>query len=384
MINMDFPYVIHYFLLLLLAYMYWKHPDAKYVRWAFLIEFVFIAFRAPVVGADTWNYVRYLDGERNFYNADSRELETGFLIYRQVLVTLQGSRFVYMLINSFLTCYPIYLLMKKYSLNVPLSLAMASIFDLYVSYFCALRQLLGLAILVLCILYVLKNGKYRWVIYCLGTILGWTFHVTIVIYSVLFVCAYFLRKINRKIALICIIGSAIIGIVLQSFDVGQIFDFYLSMNLSMTERIQLYLEKEETNVLTSIFQNLRPSIIAVLIFVLIDKNKVNHWFSVIYLMGVVIGNLFISVSMIHRITIGFIVFGPIVFSWIFSSQYYSMAEYRKKVNIILLLFFLYFSQAYVKNNLISNIDLTNSGRMHPYQFIWENYSQHPSIKYWGD
>lgn len=381
---MDFPYVIHYFLLLLLAYMYWKHPDAKYVRWAFLIEFVFIAFRAPVVGADTWNYVRYLDGERNFYNADSRELETGFLIYRQVLVTLQGSRFVYMLINSFLTCYPIYLLMKKYSLNVPLSLAMASIFDLYVSYFCALRQLLGLAILVLCILYVLKNGKYRWVIYCLGTILGWTFHVTIVIYSVLFVCAYFLRKINRKIALICIIGSAIIGIVLQSFDVGQIFDFYLSMNLSMTERIQLYLEKEETNVLTSIFQNLRPSIIAVLIFVLIDKNKVNHWFSVIYLIGVVIGNLFISVSMIHRITIGFIVFGPIVFSWIFSSQYYSMAEYRKKVNIILLLFFLYFSQAYVKNNLISNIDLTNSGRMHPYQFIWENYSQHPSIKYWGD
>ena len=381
---MDFPYVIHYFLLLLLAYMYWKRPDAIYVRWAFLIEFVFIAFRAPVVGADTWNYVRYLDGERNFYNADSRELETGFLIYRQVLVTLQGSRFVYMLINSFLTCYPIYLLMKKYSLNVPLSLAMASIFDLYVSYFCALRQLLGLAILVLCILYVLKNGKYRWVIYCLGTILGWTFHVTIVIYSVLFVCAYFLRKINRKIALICIIGSAIIGIVLQSFDVGQIFDFYLSMNLSMTERIQLYLEKEETNVLTSIFQNLRPSIIAVLIFVLIDKNKVNHWFSVIYLMGVVIGNLFISVSMIHRITIGFIVFGPIVFSWIFSSQYYSMAEYRKKVNIILLLFFLYFSQAYVKNNLISNIDLTNSGRMHPYQFIWENYSQHPSIKYWGD
>lgn len=381
---MDFPYVIHYFLLLLLAYMYWKHPDAKYVRWAFLIEFVFIAFRAPVVGADTWNYVRYLDGERNFYNADSRELETGFLIYRQVLVTLQGSRFVYMLINSFLTCYPIYLLMKKYSLNVPLSLAMASIFDLYVSYFCALRQLLGLAILVLCILYVLKNGKYRWVIYCLGTFLGWTFHVTIVIYSVLFVCAYFLKKINRKIALICIIGSAIIGIVLQSFDVGQIFDFYLSMNLSMTERIQLYLEKEETNVLTSIFQNLRPSVIAVLIFVLIDKNKVNHWFSVIYLLGVVIGNLFISVPMIHRITIGFIVFGPIVFSWIFSSKYYSMAEYRKKVNIILLLFFLYFSQAYIKNNLISNIDLTNSGRMHPYQFIWENYSQHPSIKYWGD
>ena len=80
---MDYPYILNYFILLILAYLYWKKPDPKLVKWAFFLEFVFIAFRAPVVGADTWNYVRYLDGERNFYNYDPRPLEAGFVIYRQ-------------------------------------------------------------------------------------------------------------------------------------------------------------------------------------------------------------------------------------------------------------------------------------------------------------
>lgn len=109
---MDYPYILNYFILLILAYLYWKKPDPKLVKWAFFLEFVFIAFRAPVVGADTWNYVRYLDGERNFYNYDPRPLEAGFVIYRQVLLALHPNRFVVMLVNSFLSCYPLYLIIK--------------------------------------------------------------------------------------------------------------------------------------------------------------------------------------------------------------------------------------------------------------------------------
>lgn len=110
---MDSFYVINYLIMLLLAYLYWKSSNKKYVRLAFILQFIFIAFRAPVVGADTWDYIRYLDGERNFYNNDSRELEIGFQIYRQILVSLHGNRFVYMVINTLLSCYPVYLLNKK-------------------------------------------------------------------------------------------------------------------------------------------------------------------------------------------------------------------------------------------------------------------------------
>ena len=50
---MDSFYVINYLIMLLLAYLYWKSSNKKYIRLAFILQFVFIAFLAPVVGADT-------------------------------------------------------------------------------------------------------------------------------------------------------------------------------------------------------------------------------------------------------------------------------------------------------------------------------------------
>lgn len=378
---MDLPYIINFFTMLLLAYLYWKKPDSKYVKWAFALQFIFIAFRAPVVGADTWDYIRYLTGERSFYNADSRELESGFLLYRNLLVQLHGSRFVYMLINSFLACYPLYLLIKRYSSNIPLTMAMLSIFNIYTTYFCALRQILGLAILFLCVLYVLDDRKYKWVVFLAGTALGYTFHTSIILYALIFIAAYFLKIRKRMILISCILGSAVIGVVLQSFNVMQAFDWFLSLNFDATERIQGYMENEDVNEVAALFISLRPTIIAILIYSLMEKDKLDHWLANIYFMGVIIGNLFISVPMIHRITMGMMVFGPIVFTWVFSKNYYLNLRLRSMTNTVLVLFFLYFSQAYIKNNLNSNIDLLDSGRMHPYQFIWEDYSNHPSIIY---
>ena len=129
---------------------------------------------------------------------------------------------------------------------------------------------------------------------------------------------------------------------------------------------------------------LRPSVLAMTAFYFIDKEKETHWFTIIYFIGVVMGNLFISVPMVNRLIQGMTVFGIIVFTWIFNGKYVFDYKYRKMVNTICLFVFLYFSQSIVKNNLYSNIDLTASSRMHPYQFIWEDYSQHPSIKYYGN
>ena len=51
---MDYPYIILYIILLLLVYKYIKTKKQEYASTSLLIAFVFIAFRAPVVGADTW------------------------------------------------------------------------------------------------------------------------------------------------------------------------------------------------------------------------------------------------------------------------------------------------------------------------------------------
>ena len=379
---MDYPYILNYFILLILAYLYWKKPDPKLVKWAFFLEFVFIAFRAPVVGADTWNYVRYLDGERNFYNYDPRPLEAGFVIYRQVLLASHPNRFVVMLVNSFLSCYPLYLIIKRYSNNVPLTLAMLSIFNFYYVYFCGLRQILGFAILLMGLIYVLDEKKKKWLVFVICAALGYSFHTTIVVYAAIFLAAYFLRFKSRTILISSVVISAVFGIVLQSFNIMDAFNFFLSMNVEATERIEGYMQDNgDVDEITSIFMSLRPTIIAVFIYALMDKEKLNHWFSVIYALGIIIGNLFISVPMIGRLTGCFTIFGVVAFSWILGQKYLTSFRQRKITNLALVIFLLYFSQMYVKNNLNSAIDLTSSARAHPYQFIWEDYSNHPSIKY---
>ena len=304
------------------------------------------------------------------------------MIYRQVLLALHPNRFVVMLVNSFLSCYPLYLIIKRYSNNVPLTLAMLSIFNFYYVYFCGLRQILGFAILLMGLIYVLDEKKKKWLVFVLCAALGYSFHTTIVVYAAIFLAAYFLRFKSRTILISSVVISAVLGIVLQSFNIMDAFNFFLSMNVEATERIENYMQdNSDVNEITSIFMSLRPTIIAVFIYSLIDKDKINHWFSVIYALGIIIGNLFISVPMINRLTGCFVIFGVVAFSWILGNNYLSSFEQRRVTNLALVIFLLYFSQMYIKINLDSAIDFTSSARMHPYQFIWEDYSNHPSIKY---
>ena len=376
---MDYPYILNFLLMLFLAYQYWKKPDPMLCKVAFTLQFIFIACRAPVVGADTWNYVRYLDGERSFYNYDERDLEPLFVVYREVLVALNCNRFVVMVINSFLSCYPLYLIVKRFSNNVPLSLAMLSIFNFYYLYFCGLRQILAVAILIMSILYVYDNKKQKWVVFAASAAVAWLFHTSAAIYAFVFACSYFMR-VNRLLLIISVIASATIGIVLQSFNVFDAFNIFLDLNVGATERLEDYLTNEkEVNEIESVFLTLRPSMIALVILVFIDKDKVNHWFTKLYIIGVVISNLFISVPMIGRLTTAFVVFGSITFTWIMGPEYYAKYKTRQLVNKTLVIFFLYFGQMLVKNNLNSTIDLASESRMHPYYFIWEDYSKHPSI-----
>lgn len=376
---MDYPYVLNYVIMLFFAYQYWKYQDSKYVTVAFIFQFIFIAFRAPVVGADTWDYVRYLAGERNFYNYDYRDLEPGFIIYRETLVLLNCNRFMVMVINTFMSCYPLYLLIKRYSNNPPLSLAMLSILNFYSLYFCGLRQIIAIAILIMAMLYVVDNKKYKWIVFACLSFISWNFHTSAAIYAIIFLIVYII-VVNRIILIALVILSASVGIVLQTFNVFDAFNIYLDLNVGATERIEGYMENDKNvNEVESIILTLRPTIIAVLVLFLIDKEKINHWCVKLYIIGLILANLLVSIPMVNRLTGAFSIFGAIAFSWIFGNKYILFDKYRKFVNYLMVIFFLYFGQSLVKINLNSAIDFSSEGRMHPYYFIWEDYSNHPSI-----
>ena len=103
----DYPYIIFYFILLFLSYQYWVTGNQSVAKCSIVVAFVFFVLRAPVVGADTWNYVKYLTGERNFYNEDTRDLEIAFVVYREILSNLTSSRFLVMLITYSIAFYPL-------------------------------------------------------------------------------------------------------------------------------------------------------------------------------------------------------------------------------------------------------------------------------------
>lgn len=154
------------------------------------------------------------------------------------------------------------------------------------------------------------------------------------------------------------------------------------MGVSATERLDNYMESFEAKDYTvGILNALQPTILASLVVVYIDQKKLNHWFTSIYFFGIIIGNLLNSVPMIQRIIGPFSIFGIIVFSWIFVKDRKLSLQSNRIFKYVCVVCLLYFTQDYIKQNLYSRIDLKSPSRMHPYQYVWEDYSNHPSIKY---
>lgn len=377
---MDYPYVVLILILLFLAYKEWRYPSKSnlYFKIASLVVFIFVAFRAPVVGADTWNYYRFAIGVRNFYNSDDRELEPLYLLYNSFFRDYCRVGLLFMVINTVLIFSPLYYILKKYVDRKAFAVLAFFLFFDYSYYFVALRQLLALSIILWGVIYVIENRKRKWIVFVLLSILAWFMHTTAAVVAPLFIIAYFLPMNSRIGAIIAIGTTAVLGVILQSFKIFDTFNFLLSVNYSATERIAGYLESIELNELSTLNITLRQSIIAFLAFSLISEDKVNHWFSKIYLIGTCLHNLFISVPMVNRMILANMIFIIIVFSWSFD-LIEKNAKMKKVINVIMLVVILYFTRSFIINQV--DYDVQSAQRMHPYYFFFEDYHNHPSIKY---
>lgn len=378
---MDYPYILLLFILLALAFLEWKRPIAsnKYFSIASAVVFVFIAFRAPVVGADTWNYYRYAMGIRNFYNNDSRDLEPLYELYNSFFRNYCRVGILWMSINTIIIFSPLYYILKKYVKYKTFGvLSFFLFFGSYDYFFVALRQLLSLAIILWGVIYVLEDRKHKYIVYIGLSVAAWFMHTTASVVAPLFLIAYILPIKNRIIPIAAIVITALVGVVFQSFDILKAFNFFLTINFEGIDRVQGYLENNDLNDLSTLNITLRQSVIAIIAFLLIDKKKINHWFSKIYLFGIVLYNLFISVPMIGRMVIANLVFVIVVLSWIFENKkYQELKQYRSKVNILMVILLIYFSRSYIISNM--DYDLDSAQRMHPYYFFFQDYHDHPSI-----
>lgn len=377
---MDYPYIFLLLLLMIFAYKEWKHPNLsnQWFKYACWIVFIFVAFRAPVVGADTWNYYRYAIGIRNFYNADSRELEPLYQLYNDFFRNYCPIGIVFMSVNTILIFGPIRYILKRYCKYKTLGILTFFLIYDYSYFFVALRQLLSLSIILWGVIWVIENRKYKWTIFIALSVTAWFMHTSAAIVSFLFLISYFIPLKSRIIPIIAICASAIFGIILGKFNVLDVFSFLLSFDMNPIERLSSYLNSQELNENTPINIALRTSFVALFIFYFMNNERINHWYSKIYLIGVILYNLFCSAPMINRMVMSNLLFLIFVLPWVFEVKFQSIQKQRTFYFLSILLF-CYFTRSYIISN--TNYDVKSEQRMHPYYFFFEDYRSHPSIIY---
>lgn len=368
---MDYPYIILMAILLFLLYKNKKVQKTYYFNVAAVIVLLFYGLRHQYVGADTNAYVRFFTGEGSYYN-EMDDLEPLIYIYNGVLrpmIFKNGQ--LYLLVTSFLALYPLYLLIKQESYNKVLSVVLFFLFGCSLVYFIAMRQVLGAAVLFGGVYYFLKDYRYKWLVFVCSALVGSQFHSMTILVFVVFLLAYFIPLKSRVVAITAIGVSATVGIILESFDITYYFSLISSADLMPTERLGHYLSwslRDNESPLTVLLRN---SIVAAFVFYYMDDYRVNHWFSKIYLVSIVLFNLLNGVPMLFRINSSLAIFAIICFTWVKGNKYIGLVGTQRTVfKWFYIVFWLYYLRAYYVIN--TAYDATAANADHPYFFFFQH------------
>lgn len=373
--SIDIPYIVVVILLIYFAIKSHKYNSDIYFKYSAVITFVFMACRACVVGADTYNYTLGFMEKKDIYN----DVEPLYNVYTSILRVIWKSEFFFIAFNTLFSLSMIYILIKRYSFDKTLSVLLFFIFDVYQPYFVALRQILALSILLFGVYKLLE--KRNWKIYVVCAVVAYFMHNSTLINSILFFGLYYVKLNSRKCSIYLIVLSGLFGIVLSSFNIADILNFYLSMNTGLTtDRLDNFIQSDQLNDLSKTqgyIWLLRNVWVGLFIYGFMDKDKLNHWFSKIYLLSILLFNLFYNVDMITRINLPFNMFSIILFTWAYGERYKSLIAKNPVLRFIPILLILYFLQFYIRQQI--DCDLNLASRMHPYYFFWQDYHNHPSI-----
>lgn len=370
---MDVPYILLY--LILVLFVIRNKANEFYI--ACFIVFVFYAFRAPTVGGDTYDYVSYLAGEKNYYNNDSRELERGFVIFRNFISELTSSRFVILNLITLLSLSPVYLIIKRFSSHKTLSILLFFLLDICVLYMGAFRQVLALSLLLWSLL-IYESQRYSLKVNCilllLFSIIAWTIHTSSVLYAAIFVLSYIIPIQSKNIYYLAIVSSALLGIILNQYSGLDILNYYVSLNIEATSRLDGIVSWELYDEYTGLNVLLRLSVVGIINTWLMPDKYINHPFMKIFTTGIVIFNMFTDIPMVHRMIYPLSLFGIITFSWCFEKEESAYSRnftlIRKWIPIILIA---YLCQSVIRNSIDYNP--YSEARMHPYLFIFQDYSK---------
>lgn len=370
-------YIVFVSYLLVLSLYSLKNSVNKNFFWANCVLIILlVGLRSYDIGSvDTLNYVRYFLGFQHYYNTDSRELETGFIIYNKVLACIVQTGWLYLLINATVSLCPLFYLIKKYSYNIHFSLLLFFIVwgDFYSVYFVCTRQVIGMSFSLWAIILFLEKRKYYIYLFIVLSVIGAAIHTSAPLMIFLFLILFYI-KIPRIVYISICVVSFVIGYLgmLQDFE---IFSSIFSVTGVIFARLSNYLNANFGDHNAALYPFFR-TMFGVLICIVANNKNYGSMFTKLFLVGIVIGNLFPTFHEIYRLTSLFTIFGLISGTYVLpvyctvNDRTAFKGVLNKMIRLLILLILLYGYYKFVYS--IQNELKYSNATLVPYEFFWED------------
>lgn len=323
----------------------------------FIFMFLVCALRGDSVGKDSENYII------GFNLGFSGRMEYGILLILSICknIGLQYQWFV--IIFALLSLCPLYIAFKRESLNVALSLLAYFSFSnyFYPEAFNTIRATTAVAFFVLSLSFLKERNWKKYICFSLIAIL---FHNTTIIAIIISWLLMTIKKVSSKSAYVLIVSSFVIGIAFKTgfseySDMislwlgqysGETADYY-ALHASLMEEFNY-------NIIGTLSTMLPFTVFAVLCTN--EENSRNIYYQ-LFLTGVVLSNVFVSVTLSYRITMYFTVLVCVLVPNMISTERGFMQTAGVGLTLVMALWFVY--RLFIIQDSMAGIN--------PYEFYFE-------------
>ena len=182
--------------------------NRNYLFFIWLLLTCFLGFRDNNIGLDMKNYEDFfhLASNSSFsYLFTNAHFELGFKLYTKFVSLFTTNYSIFIFITSFLSMIGIYDFIKENSKNYFASIYLFITFNYFIYYFCTLRQVLAISILLLSMRFI-KSKDFKKFIFLV--LLASLFHKTAIIFGIVYFIPYI--KLTKKKINYFYIGSLIL------------------------------------------------------------------------------------------------------------------------------------------------------------------------------
>ena len=342
-----------------------------------ILIFLIITLRGYDIGSvDTINYIDwYLGMGDSMYESGEDTLEPLYVEYIHFLRKFVHNGTIFLLINAFLSLYPLYIIIKEKSENPHLSLMFffMPLTIMHRFYFVCQRQILAVGVILMGIILFENISKktYRFAIYILCTIIGFNlqhFSILLALFYVLFRSV----SISRINYIILLVGSLVLGLMLGGLkDFSFLADLYL---MTQGNYIQLYRYSEAATHagIANFMQPVTATLIAVGIAAYCDDKTFRSIYSKMYLIGVLFLNILVSTVEVYRLAAMFTIFGLVSLPTMITKMTYSNKYKVLEFVIVLSVVYWYYSYFWTMYSIYTGVKPMGFDTLVPYSFFWED------------